>query len=297
MKVRANGIDIEVESYGAGDAPAMLLIMGLGAQLTRWPMAFVEGLVARGYRVIRFDNRDTGLSDKMDGAGTPNLLRVMGMAAIGLRPTVPYTLDDMAADAAGVLDALGIEAAHIVGASMGGMIAQLFAAHYPPRTLSLASIMSTTGNRAVPRATREAMAVLTERPKSGDRETIIAHAVRAAGVIGSPGYPQEAAALREKVVRDFERMHYPAGFTRQIAAITAGGDRRRRLATIRARTIVIHGTDDPLVPVAGGRDTAANIPGAVLHEIPGMGHDLPDALIPQMVDLIDANAQAAVGGN
>ncbi|TPG12703.1 alpha/beta fold hydrolase [Sphingomonas oligophenolica] len=293
MKVAANGIEIEVESFGADDAPAMLLIMGLGAQLTRWSIPFVEALVARGYRVIRYDNRDVGLSTKFDAAGAPKLARIMGLAMIGVKARVPYTLDDMAADAIGVLDALGIDRAHIVGASMGGMIAQLVAAHYPERTLSLTSIMSTTGNRSLPRATKEATAVLMDRPKTRDRETIIAHAVRAAAVIGSPGYRVEAGELRAKVVRDFERMHYPAGFARQIAAITVGGDRRKRLAAITAPTLVIHGTDDPLVPIAGGRDTAASIPGAVLHEMPGMGHDLPEPLIPTVCDLIDGIARQA----
>lgn len=294
MKVAANGIEIEVESYGAHDAPAMLLIMGLGAQLTRWSTLFVEALVARGYRVIRYDNRDVGLSTKFDAAGAPNLARVMGLAMIGVKARVPYTLDDMAADAVGVLDALEIARAHIVGASMGGMIAQLVAATYPGRTLSLTSIMSTTGNRSLPRARKEATAVLLDRPKTHDRDTIIAHAVRAAGVIGSPGYPADPEELRDKVVRDFERMHYPAGFARQIAAITVGGDRRKRLATITVPTLVVHGTDDPLVPVEGGRDTAASIPGAVLHELAGMGHDLPGALIPTMCNLIDGIARQAV---
>ena len=293
MQVRANGIDIEVESYGDEGAPAMLLIMGLGAQLTRWSMPFVDGLVARGYRVIRYDNRDVGLSTKFDAAGVPNLTKVAAMAMIGLKAKVPYTLDDMAADAVGVLDALAIGKAHIVGASMGGMIAQLVAATYPDRTLSLTSIMSTTGNRSVPRATAEATAVLLDRPRSTDRETLIAHAVKAQGVIGSPGYPQTEEELREKVIRDFERMHYPAGFGRQIAAITANGDRRRKLRRITAPTIVIHGVDDPLVPVAGGRDTAASIPGATLHEIAGMGHDLPEPLIPEVLDLIDGVARRA----
>ena len=290
MIVKANGIDIECESFGATDAPAVLLIMGLGAQLTRWPAAFVDGLVDRGYRVIRYDNRDVGLSTKFETAGVPNLRRIMAAALIGLRARVPYSLADMADDAAGVLDALGIARAHIMGASMGGMIAQRFVAAYPERVLSLTSIMSTTGNRRLPRASREAMAVLTNRPRNADAATLIAHGVKAAQTIGSPGYPTDPDVLAEHVRSDAARMTYPAGFTRQVAAIMTDGDRRRILARIVAPTLVIHGAADPLVPVEGGRDTAASIPGATFLEIPGMGHDLPAALIPTVLDAFETVA-------
>ena len=296
MKAKANGIEIEYESYGNDGDPAVLLIMGLGAQLTRWPMPFVEALVARGYRVIRYDNRDIGLSTKLDDAPVPNIAGLMVARFFRYTPKVPYLLSDMAADAAGLLDALGIDKAHIMGASMGGMIAQTFAADYPERTLSLMSIMSSTGNPALPNASREAMAVLTKRPKTKDLETIIAFGVRAEQTIGSPGYPVDPEIIRANVTRDLKRSISPAGFGRQMAAIVASGDRRKALARITAPTTVLHGTDDPLVRIAAGRDTAKTIPAATLVEVPGMGHNLPDALIPVVVDAFDAlAARAAVG--
>ena len=296
MKIQANGIEIEYESYGADDAPPVLLIMGLGGQLTLWPMPLIEGLVERGYRAIRYDNRDIGLSQKFDSAGMPDLMKVAATMFAGLKPNIPYTLDDMAADAAGLLDALDIPAAHIIGASMGGMIAQLFAAAYPKRTLSLTSIMSTTGNPAVPRSSDAATAVLMSRPAGTDLDAILDHGVRSAKVIGSPGYPADEVALRARIKRDYERSHQPAGIARQMAAIYAGGDRRTAIATISAPTMVIHGVDDPLVPVEGGRDTAASIPGAKLREIPGMGHDLPLPLVPVILDAFEevAKVPAAV---
>ncbi|KQS03505.1 alpha/beta hydrolase [Sphingomonas sp. Leaf357] len=287
MKARANGIELEYESFGDDAAPAVLLIMGLGAQLTRWPMPFVEALVARGYRVIRYDNRDIGLSQKLDSAGVPSIAGLLVARLFRYRPRVPYLLDDMAADAAGLLDALGIERAHIIGASMGGMIAQMFAAAYPERTRTLMSIMSSTGNPALPAADREAMAVLTKRPKTKDLDAIIAFGVRAEKTIGSPGYPVDDAVVRANVTRDVTRSMSPAGFARQMAAIVASGDRRKALATITAPTLVLHGTDDPLVPIAAGRDTAKTIPGATMVEVPGMGHNMPDALIPVVVEAFE----------
>ena len=291
MIVTANGIDIECESYGDDRDPAVLLVMGLGAQLTRWPMPLIEGLVDRGFRAVRFDNRDVGLSQKFGRAGIPNIRRMVVASLFGLKPRAPYSLADMADDAAGLLDALDIARAHIMGASMGGMIAQRFAAAYPERTLTLTSIMSTTGNRRLPRARREAMAVLTDRPQSTDPEVLIAHGVHAMRTIGSPGYPADPEVLTAHIRSDAARMSYPQGFTRQIAAILADGDRRAILKHITAPTLVIHGVDDPLVPVAGGRDTAANIAGARLLEIPGMGHDLPTALIPTILDAFVALTQ------
>ena len=289
--ISANGITIEYERYGRETDPTVLLIMGLGAQLTRWPMQLVNALVGRGYQVIRYDNRDVGLSQKFDAAGIPNMGEIAATLMRGEKPVTPYTLDDMAADAAGLLDALGIEKAHIMGASMGGMIAQVFAADFPEKTLSLTSIMSSSGNPALPPARPEAMAVLTSRPQGADLDSLVAHGVNSAKVIGSPGYPVDEAVLAERVREDALRSIYPAGFARQMAAIYANGDRRQRLAKIAARTVVIHGTDDPLVPVEGGRDTAASIPGARLVEIPGMGHDLPEALIPQIVEAFEGVAQ------
>ena len=289
-RAQANGIEIEWDERGRPDDSAMLLIMGLGAQMTRWTDAFMAPLAARGFRVLRFDNRDVGLSTKLEAGGVPDLARVGMALATGNTPDVPYSLEDMAADAVALLDAIGIGRAHIVGASMGGMIAQLVAALYPDRVLSLTSIMSSTGNPALPRATAEANAVLMTRPSGADTEALVAHGVRAARVVGSPGYPTDAAILADRVRADLARQHYPPGFARQLAAIMANGDRRGRLAGITAPTLVIHGADDPLVPVEAGRDTAAAIPGARLVEIPDMGHDLPEPLIGQVTTLIADHA-------
>lgn len=285
-RIRTNDIDIEYESYGNERDPAVLLIMGLGAQLTLWPMEFVDALVAKGFRVIRYDNRDVGLSTKFEHAKVPRLPRLVLARMIGLTPATPYTLSDMAEDAVCLLEALGIPAAHVVGASMGGMIAQLVAANHPDKVLSLTSIMSTTGNPRLPRARKEAMEVLTKRPQTGDMDALVAHGVRAAQVISGPGYPVDPVVLAERVRASIERSNYPAGFQRQLAAIVADGDRRKRLARITAPTVIIHGVDDPLVPREGGQDTARHIPGARLVEIPKMGHNVPLQVIPEVVDAI-----------
>lgn len=290
-RVRANGIEIEYEDHGAPGAPPVLLVMGLGAQLVRWPMALVEGLVARGYRVIRFDNRDVGLSTKLDHAGTPNIVWTAMQAQLGRKPAVPYTLEDMAADAAGLLDALGIPAAHVVGASMGGMIAQLLAAGWPERVLSLTSIMSTTGRPAHSRPTVRATSLLLRHPRGDDLEAIVAHGLLAARAVCGR-FPMEDAAMAERIRDETLRNRHPAGFVRQMCAIIADGDRTRRLARITAPTLVIHGSEDPLVPPAGGRDTARAIPGARLLEIEGMGHTLPPELVPRIVAAIDGIAGA-----
>lgn len=292
-KAVGDGVELEWDERGDGHAPAVLLIMGLGGQMTRWSEEFMAALVAHGFRAIRFDNRDVGLSTKFDSHGVPNLTAIGAQLMVGLKPETAYTLEHMAADAVAVLDAAGVERAHVVGASMGGMIAQLVAAEHPERVLTLTSIMSTTGNPALPRATAEANAVLMTRPTGSDMESLVAHGVKAAKVIGSPGYPTDDAVLAERIRSDTERMHHPAGFARQMAAIMGNGDRRPRLVGITAPTLVIHGTDDPLVPVEGGRDTAASIPGARLEEIPGMGHDLPTALIGRITDLIAEHASRA----
>ncbi|WP_375270783.1 alpha/beta fold hydrolase [Sphingomonas sp.] len=291
-QVQANGITIEYEDHGDVDAPVVLLIMGLGAQLVRWPIELVDDLVARGYRVVRFDNRDVGLSTKFDGAGTPNIVWTAMIQQFGRTPPVPYTLQDMAADAVGLLDALDIEAAHIVGASMGGMIAQLVAASWPDRTLSLTSIMSTTGRSDCSRPTMRATAVLLRHPRSDDLEAIVAHGTLAANVVGGR-FPMEDAFLAERIRSETLRNRHPAGFVRQMAAIIADGDRSTRLARITAPTLVIHGSDDPLVPVSGGRETARAIPGARLLEIDGMGHTLPPQVLPQIVDAINTHASRA----
>jgi pimeloyl-ACP methyl ester carboxylesterase len=292
-QIEANGIALEYEDFGDPAAPPMLLVMGLGAQLTLWPIELVDALVARGFRVIRYDNRDIGLSQKMEGAKAPGMVPHILMRRLGLKPRVPYTLADMAADGVGLLDALGIDRAHVVGASMGGMIAQHIAFSHPERVLSLTSIMSTTGNPRLPPAQKAALDVLTKRPQSLDEAVLVEHGVKIGKTIGSPGYPADEARLRANATRDLRRSFYPAGMPRQLAAIIADGCRRARLAQVKAPTLVIHGEGDPLVPVECGRDTAAHIPGAKLKIIPGMGHDLPLALVDEIADAIAEHARAA----
>ncbi len=293
-QIKANGINIEYESIGDGPE-TVLLIMGLGAQMTRWRAGLREKIAARGFRVISFDNRDVGLSTHFDGAIAPDMAEIIAARVRGEKPDVPYTLHDMADDAAGLLDALGIPRAHIVGASMGGMIAQLVAAEHADHTLSLTSIMSNTGNPELPPATPEAMVVLTRRAPSPleDEAAFLDHSVASQQVIGSPAYPFDEADLRVQLLADAKRAYYPAGFARQMAAVTATGDRRALLKTITAPTLVVHGADDPLVPLPGGEDTALNIPGAELIVLPGVGHDLPKALDDTLADSIARNAQRA----
>ena len=296
-RIHANGIEIEYEEFGPNTGTPILLIMGLGAQLTRWPLEFIEILTSRGYRVIRYDNRDVGLSQKFDSAGPADLVKMMTELAEGKKASAAYTLEDMENDAAGLLDALRIEKAHIVGASLGGAIGQLVAANHPGKTLSFTSIMSSTGNSALPPAKPEAMAVILNRPPAGDLEATIEAAVKASKTIGSPGFPSDEKEIRRRVAEDFKRSNYPAGFSRQAAAALVNGDRRAALKRIKVPTLVIHGADDPLVPIEGGRDTAANIAGAELIEIPGMGHDLPAALYSNIVDAIESVAKRARVGS
>jgi pimeloyl-ACP methyl ester carboxylesterase len=292
-QARANGINLEYETFGGADGEPLLLIMGLGAQMTRWPPALIDKLVARGFHVIRFDNRDVGLSQKFFGA--PKMEDVVAALMNDQKPDIPYTLDDMAADAIGVLDHLGVKRAHVVGASMGGMIGQLVVADYPDRVLSFTSIFSSTGNPSLPRAKTEAMAVITTRAPDPNEnmDAFLDHAVRNARTIGSPGFPFDEAALRERARSDARRCYEPLGVARQLAAVTANGDRRAKLAKIKAPTVVLHGDADPLVPVEGGRDTAASIPGAELRIVPGMGHDLPVGVYDAVVDAIARAAERA----
>jgi pimeloyl-ACP methyl ester carboxylesterase len=293
-KVTANGIQIEYDEHGDPAAPPLLLIMGLGAQMTLWPQELVDALVDRGFRVIRYDNRDIGLSHKFEGAKAPGIIKLMLLSKFGFKPKVPYTLADMAEDGVGLLDALGIDKAHIVGASMGGMIAQHIAFGHPERVLTLTSIMSTTGHRKLPQGSREAIGVLTKRPASMDEDVLVEHGIKVANAIGSPGYRADPEALRERSRALIKRSFYPAGMPRQFAAIIADGDRRERLQSVKAPTLVIHGEADPLVPLAGGQDTAAHIKGAKLKTIPGMGHDLPLELVDEIADAIAEHAKAAL---
>jgi pimeloyl-ACP methyl ester carboxylesterase len=292
-QVKANGITLEYESFGPEDRETILLIMGLGAQLTMWPTELCDELVSRGYRVIRYDNRDVGLSHKFDDLGMPDMTAIFTALMTGQPATAPYALDEMAKDAVGLLDALGVQRAHIAGASMGGMIAQLVATNHPERALSLTSIMSTTGNPEVPQGKPEAMAVLMTPAPEGDIPAAIERGILAWNTIGSPGYRTDEETLRQWVTRDVNRSLYPVGVARQMAAIVANGDRREKLKNVRIPAVVLHGIDDPLVPVEGGRDTAKSIPGAELREVPGMGHDFPLALVGTFADAIEAAARRA----
>ena len=298
---RANGIDICYQTLGDRGSSAILLIMGLGMQLIAWPDAFCESLVGSGFRVIRFDNRDVGHSTHIDWRQRPRLLPSIARGVLGLPVRSPYRLSDMADDAIGLLDALQVARTHLVGVSMGGMIAQCMAARYPDRLLSLTSIMSSSGNWRVACGKPAVLRQLLRRPARPDvPSSQLDHLMRVFGVIGSPGFPSDQADLREQLARAIRRANYAAGHYQQLLAIIAAGDRRRELAKIRTPTLVIHGADDPLVPVAAGYDTAKHIAGARLAIIRGMGHDLPPAVQKLLLQAVvshcrDAEAAAASG--
>lgn len=276
------------------DAPAILLIMGLGTQMTAWSVPFCERLAGYGFRVIRFDNRDVGLSSKFDGERAPSLARFAITKLFGLSLRVPYTLDDMADDAIGVLDAIGVDEAHIVGASMGGMIAQLVVGRYPERCISLTSIMSTSGDPSLPPASAEVRAqLLAPRPDSSQPEDVVQRIIQSFKMIGSPQYRRSDAELRELAEASVSRSYYPEGFMRHVAAIAANGSRVDVLRRILTPTLVIHGKEDPLVPVECGMHTAELIRGAKLELIDGMGHDLPPKLSDRIVDLIAEHVKTA----
>ncbi len=273
-RVTARGITLEYDSFGSPSHRPLLLVMGLGAQMIHWDDAFCEGLARRGHHVIRFDNRDSGLSTRFEAAAVPDMGALVTQLMSGQQPAVPYTLDDMAGDAFGLLDALEVERAHIAGASMGGMIVQAMAILRPERVRTLTSIMSSTGNPALPPASPEAMAALTS-PVPADLDGYLRRSLEVARVIGSPGFPFDEARSRERARLAFERGIYPQGTARQMAAIVAHGNRRPRLEQLEIPALVIHGSADPLVPVHGGRDTLEALRGAEWLEIEGMGHDLP----------------------
>ncbi len=285
------GIEIFYEDHGDPSHEAILLVMGLGAQLTLWPDELVDALVGEGFRVIRYDNRDIGLSQKMEGERAPSLATQVLRKKFGWPARVPYTLTDMAHDGIGLLDALEITSAHVVGASMGGMIAQLMAVHHGPRLRSLTSIMSTTGNGKLPQAEKHAMDALIAPLAGMDEETLVAHGLNIARNIGSPGFPFDPDQQREKLLRNVRRSVYPAGLPRQLAAIIDDGCRRSRLADVRVPTLVLHGEDDPLVKLAAGEDTARHIPGARLVTIPGWGHDIPLPLVDRVATEIATHAR------
>ncbi|MEB2344964.1 MAG: alpha/beta fold hydrolase [Deltaproteobacteria bacterium] len=291
-RARANGIELEYESFGRAGDPPLLLVMGLGAQMILWHDEFCGALAERGFHVTRFDNRDVGRSTWLDAAGMPDVLGALAAAGAGQPIDAPYRLSDMAGDAVALLDTLGAGSAHVVGASMGGMIAQTLAIEHPARVRTLTSIMSTTGHPGLPPARPEAMALLMT-PMPAERAAQIERSVEASRVIGSPAYPSDPAELRALAERAYDRGVNPPGFARQLVAILASGSRRAALAGVRAPTLVIHGDADPLVPVEAGRDTAAAVPGARLLELAGMGHDLPRALWPAVVDAIVEHAGKA----
>ncbi|MBX9589256.1 MAG: alpha/beta fold hydrolase [Hyphomonadaceae bacterium] len=286
----ANGIELCYDTFGNRAEPALLLIMGLAAQMIAWEEEFCERLAARGYFVIRFDNRDIGLSTRFPQYNTPDLMALLGQALAGKPVAAPYALRDMAADAIGLLDALGIERAHVVGASMGGAIGQEMAIHRGARLLSLTSIMSSTGDPRLPQATPEAMAVLLAPPPT-DRESYFESYKRTWAVLRGPGFPLDEAKDLERAARAWDRGLNPPGVARQLAAILASGDRTTALGGVRVPTLVIHGDADPLVRHAGGIATAKAIPGARLLTIKGMGHALPISMWPQLIDAIAAHAR------
>ncbi len=301
MKIRANGIDIEVEDTAeinpqdldAYTRPAVLLIMGLGMQLVAWPQPFIDALVDAGFRVIRMDNRDIGLSQHFDHLGTPNLLWAGLKYKLGLPVRPLYSLQDMANDALGVLDTLGVARAHIVGVSMGGMIAQRVAIAAPQRAISLTSIMSSSGAKGLPQAHPDVTRVLLSRPASSAPEAVVDHYVKLFTAIGSPGFPTPEPEMRERILLGVQRSFHPQGTLRQMLAIVSDRTRAAELSAITCPTLVLHGKADPLVPYAHGEDTAKRIAGAQLVGFEGMGHDLPPEPVSQMLDALIPHLQAA----
>ena len=287
-RVCANGIELEYEEIGSG--PVVLLVMGIGAQLVYWPDAFCERLAARGYRVIRFDNRDVGLSTKIHGVRVESIFRMLARHLAGLPIQAPYTLDDMADDAVGLLDALRISRAHVVGVSMGGMIAQTMAIRHPSRIMSLVSIASHTGDRRfMITGPRAAWALLSKPPKN--RDEAMDRAEKFYRTVGSRGFPIDVPGLRARAARAYDRCAYPPGFARQMAAVLASGSRTKSLRKIRVPALVLHGTDDTMLRPAGGQATARAIPGARLVMVKGMGHDLPEGAWPIVIDAIHAHVR------
>ncbi|MDR2014814.1 MAG: alpha/beta fold hydrolase [Azoarcus sp.] len=293
-------LELETVVHGAPGSPVILLIQGLGTPLTRWPAGLVERLTAAGFRVIAFDNRDSGLSTRMDVFGLPDIQQMFPgvLSALSVLPapisiSIPYTLADMAADAVGLLDAIGVEAAHIVGASLGGMVAQLIAIHYPGRCLSLTSIMSSSGNPLLPPATPAALhALFAPLPGARDEASLIEDSIWRQKVLMSPAYPAPDEELYAMFASEYRRGgFYPAGVIRQSLALLAAGDRRAQLMTIQVPTVVLHGIEDPLINIACGRDTAAAIAGSEYRPIPGMGHDFPKALAGEFASAILSAAQ------
>ena len=281
----ANGVRLAYDDFGNANDPAILLIMGMATQMTAWPLSFCRGLADRGFYVVRYDNRDVGLSEKMLTARIPSTLDMMLKAGINRPLKVSYKLDDMATDALELMNALNLNQAHVVGVSMGGMIGQVLTAKHSSRVSSLTSIMSSSGDPNLPRASKKVTRALLKRylglVKPGLKSTIAFQRL-----IGSPGFPQSDDELNEKVRAAFQRSFYPPGFARHMAAIMASGSRVELLKAIKTPSLVIHGRDDVLVPLACGVDTARQIPNAALKIIDGMGHNLPESLVPILTDLV-----------
>lgn len=284
-QISSNGITLEYDTFGSDSRRPLLLVMGLGAQMIHWRDEFCELLADRDHFVIRFDNRDSGLSEKMGHLGVPDMAQLAARLMAGEPADAPYTLDDMATDAFGLLDALDVDSAHICGASMGGMIVQAMALNAPQRVRSLISIMSSTGNPTLPPATEAAMTAMLSPPATS-REEAIERTLRVSRVIGSPGYPVAEEVARARAAEGYDRAFYPEGVSRQMAAIAAHGNRRPRLEGLEVPALVIHGTEDPLVRPEGGHDTHQALRGSRLKLLEGMGHDLPEPLWSEIVDAI-----------
>jgi len=292
MRTSANGIEIEYETFGPTSGDPLLLVMGLGAQLTLWDDEFCQMLADTGFFAIRYDNRDIGLSSYFDHAGPPDMMKLMMARAQGDPVQTAYTLDDMADDAAGLLDALSIDRAHVVGASMGGMIAQTIAIRHGARVKSLVSVMSTTGSPDAEPAKPDVMAALM-RPPAGSREAQIEQSIDLNRTIGSPGFARDEQRTRERIARDYDRAFHPEGTQRQMAAIVTADSRMDALGQLRMPTLVIHGDADVLVPPSNGQQTARAIPGAELMMIEGMGHDFPPEIFERVTKAIADNAAKA----
>ena len=293
--LQSNGLRVAYETFGDPTDPTILLVAGLYNQLVRWPVELCELLVAQGYRVVRFDNRDIGLTDKMNGIRAPSFLRLLLNHYLGIPVSAPYSLNDMAADTVGVMDALDVKQAHIVGMSMGGMISQLVAGLYPDRILSLTSIMSTSGEWGKGVASLKVARQMTKA--TSKNRTALDNSVETWRIIGSPAYPMSDELVRAQLIAEHKRSNYPAGYMRQIAAIRTAPGRAKLLQTIKVPALVIHGQQDLLVPVSGGIDTAKHIPQAEVALFEGMGHTLPQALLTTFAELIGKNAKKSTNSD
>lgn len=285
--ISSNGIEIAYETFGAATDPTVVMIMGLGGQLTMWPDKLVEDLVRGGYRVILFDNRDIGLSHHHSGEKSPSILRQIILRRIGIKLKTPYELADMARDTLGLMDALKLDEVHLVGISMGGMIGQHVASMAPQRVKSLTAIMTTTGNPKLPRPSGNVMKAMVRRgPQPTSRDEIINQSVATFGVIGTPGEDHNTNGMRDRITRSYDRSFNPAGVLRQMSAIVASGDFRKHTRSIKSPTLVVHGNADPLVPIEGGHDIAKLVRGARMEIMDGMGHDVPPRFLPQITKLM-----------